>query len=326
MLRRSLARCNSQSTGSWHNGNQVGNSLLTYTTMRPPRNKGVTIVPQGSAFVVERLGKFSRILKPGIHVLVPFIDSIRYAWSTKEIGVDVPSQSCVTRCGAAVTVDGILFFQITNPEEASYNIEFPVHQLVNLAQTAMRSQVGKATLDELFGERDSVNLSIISALRKESANWGINAQRYEVKSVDVSDAVKAAMDLEAEAERKKRRDVLTAEGERLAAIKLADAKAYAMTAAATAESEALRLNTEAVCQSLQQIAGTLEKGGKSMQDAVSLRLAEQYIEQFGHLAKETNSVILSQNTGDPAAMVAQAQSIFKTLSGGANSSSNSGKH
>jgi regulator of protease activity HflC (stomatin/prohibitin superfamily) len=306
----------------------------------PPRNVGLIIVPQGMEMVVERLGRYSSTLRPGISMLVPFLDRVRYVYSTKEQGLIIPpNQAAITKDNVVVNIDGVLFLKIVDAQKASYNIDNPIFNLINLAQTAMRSEIGKLTLDKLFEEREALNASIVRAITKESDEWGIDCKRYEIRDISVSDIVRQSMDLQAEAERKKRKAILESEGEmtarvnaakgeRLAQEELANAAKYAQITAAEAGAQALHRSTEAVAASLKEIAKVMQDGSTSVENAVSFRLAEQYIEQFGHIAKQNNTVVLSQNIGEPTQMVANALSMFgnikKTTAANLNNSNNSG--
>lgn len=302
----------------------------------PPRNIGLIIVPQGMEMVVERLGRYNTTLRPGISMLVPFLDRVRYVYSTKEQGLIIPpNQAAITKDNVVVNIDGVLFLKIVDSQKASYNIDNPIFNLINLAQTTMRSEIGKLTLDKLFEEREMLNASIVRAITKESEEWGIDCKRYEIRDISVSDIVRQSMDLQAEAERKKRKAILESEGdmtarvnaakgERLAQEELAKAAKFSQVTAAEAGAEALAKSTEAVAASLKELAKVMENS-KSVENAVSFRLAEQYIEQFGNIAKQNNTVVLSQNIGEPTQMVANALSMFGNIKKTTSASITSGQ-
>lgn len=276
-------------------------------------------------WVIERFGKYSRTLFPGLAVLLPFVDRIRYSYSSKEQGILIPHQSAITRDNVIVDIDGVLFLRIIDAEKASYNIDNPIFNLINLAQTTMRSEIGKLKLDTLFEERDQLNLNIVDVIKREAYEWGVECKRYEIRDISVSDIVRQSMDLQAEAERRKRKVVLESEGEGLADTNraegrrraqqhLADAELYTTLKAAEAQSAAIKMTANATAEAITTIAESLEKNPRA-HDAVSLRIAEQWMEQFGNIAKEGNTVVLSQPMGDPAAFTTQALQLYKTMTG-----------
>ncbi|RNF11358.1 SPFH domain/band 7 family protein [Trypanosoma conorhini] len=301
-----------------------------------PRNTVLNIVPQGRQYVVERLGRYHRTLDPGWWLVVPLLDRIRYCYSVKEQGVEIPNQSAITSDNVMVEIDGVLFLRIVDAEKASYNIENPVYNLLNLAQTTMRSEIGRLDLDTLFRERTLLNKNIVEVLRREANDWGIECKRYEIRDITVSELVRRSMDLQADAERRKRQLILQSEGEAQAEVNraeglkraqrcAAEAQRYTVVQRAEAEAAATGVMAEAVSKSVTVVAGSLEQAPRSG-DAVALRVAEKYIEKFGELAKASNTVVLGKNVGDPAEFSAQALSIFNALSavtggaGGAGSS------
>jgi regulator of protease activity HflC (stomatin/prohibitin superfamily) len=292
--------------------------------LQPPRNLGLIVVPQGLEMVVERLGKFHCVLQPGVSFLVPWVDRVRYVYSTKEQGISLPHQSSITKDNVVVNIDGVLFVKIVDPQRASYSCENALLQITQLAQTAMRSAIGKMSLDRLFEERVLLNATIVDSIATEAENWGVLLKRYEVRDIAVSEQVRASMDLQAEAERKKRKAVLESEGEmearvnaakgeRLAQEELALASKFAQVAAAEAGAESLGKSTTAVVESIRQLSAAIDAGGKGARDAVAFRLAEQYIEAFSHMAKTNNTVLLSAPVGDPTSVVANAMGVFGAL-------------
>ncbi|KAG5511468.1 hypothetical protein JKF63_07431 [Porcisia hertigi] len=290
---------------------------------RPPRNTFFNIVPQGHEYVVERLGRYHRTLDSGWWMVVPFIDKIRYNYNVKEQGIEIPNQSAITSDNVMVEIDGVLFLKIVNSRKASYNIENPVFNLINLAQTTMRSEIGLMSLDSLFRERANLNQSIVEALRREASEWGIECKRYEIRDIVVSELVRRSMDLQAEAERKKRKLILESEGESTATINrangmkiaqqyVADAQKYTAERQSEGAAAAIRIKAAAVSDNISIISEAFEKA-KHGNEAISLRVAESYIEKFGELAKESNTVVMSQPVSDPAMFSAQALAVFNTV-------------
>ena len=291
---------------------------------RAPRNTLLNIVPQGKVYVVERFGKYHTTLEPGLWFVVPIIDRIKYCYTTKEQGISIPNQAAITRDNVIVEIDGVLFLRIVDAERASYNIENPIFNLINLAQTTMRSEIGKLKLDALFEERANLNLSIVDAIKSEAWGWGVECKRYEIRDIQVSDIVRQSMDLQAEAERRKRKLILDSEGESLAETnraqgrrsaeqQMAEASKFAVERQAEASAASMKMLAEATAESI-RIVGKALSDVPNSSDAVSLRIAEKYIDEFGKLAKQGNSVVLSSNVSDPAAFSAQALSIYNTLS------------
>ncbi len=278
------------------------------------------IVPQKTAVIVERLGKYSRTLKAGFHILTPFVDRVAYKHSLKEVAVDVPPQMCITRDNIAVEVDGVLYLQILDPVKASYGIENFLFASTQLSQTTMRSEIGKLELDRTFEEREAINHAIIAAVDKASDPWGIKITRYEIKNIHPPQTVRDALEKQMRAEREKRATIYESEGERQAKINVADgtkqeAIAYSegekMKRINEAEGRAKEIELVAVATAdgIRTIAQAIEMpGGK---DAVNLRVAEQYITEFGKLAKEGNTLIIPSNLSEVGSMVAAATSLIK---------------
>jgi regulator of protease activity HflC (stomatin/prohibitin superfamily) len=285
--------------------------------------KTAIVVPQQSAYVVERLGKFAGILDAGFHILVPFVDVIRYRHSLKEQSLDIPAQVCITRDNVQVGVDGVLYLKVLNPERASYGIQDYLFAIVQLAQTTLRSEIGKIDLDRTFEERTNINMSVVSELDKASEAWGVKVLRYEIKNITPPADVLAAMEKQMRAEREKRAVILTSEGQRDAAINTAEGdkqqtiknseaqrqqsinvahgQAEAILAIATATAEGIRRVAEAI-----RVPGGLE--------AVNLRVAEQYVTQFGELARGSTNLVLPANVADIGSMVALAMTAIKQQS------------
>src|SRR5215216_5754550 len=285
--------------------------------------KTAIVVPQQSAYVVERLGKFAGILHAGFHILVPFVDVIRYRHSLKEQSIDIPAQVCITRDNVQVGVDGVLYLKVMNPERASYGIQDYLFAIIQLAQTTLRSEIGKIDLDRTFEERTNINLSVVSELDKASESWGVKVLRYEIKNITPPADVLAAMEKQMRAEREKRAVVLTSEGQRDAAINSAEGEKQQVIKSSEAvrqqqmnEAEgraaAIRAVASATAEGLREVAAAIQTPGGI--EAVQLRVAEQYVSQFGEIAKETNTVVVPANVGDVAGMIATAMKVFGTAS------------
>ncbi len=278
------------------------------------------IVPQKSSYIVERLGKYSRTLNAGFHILTPFIDRVAYKHSMKEVAVDVPPQMCITRDNIAVEVDGVLYLQVTDPAKASYGIENFLFASTQLSQTTMRSEIGKLELDKTFEERDTINTAIIQAVDKASDPWGVKITRYEIKNIHPPQSVRDALEKQMRAEREKRATIAESEGERQARINVAEgAKQEAIKSSegekmkrineAEGKAAEIELVATATAKGIREIAAAINEPGGS--NAVNLRVAEQYIKEFGNLAKEGNTLIIPSNLSDIGSMVASASSLIK---------------
>jgi len=286
--------------------------------------KGVKFVPQQQVWIVERLGRYHASLEAGLNFLIPFIDNVRYRHSLKEEAIDIPSQTAITKDNVTLIIDGILYLKITDPKQASYGIGDARYAITQMAQTTMRSELGKMTLDRTFLERDSLNISIVQSINEASVVWGIQCLRYEIKDITPPDNVRQAMELQVAAERKKRAEVLDSEGKRQSQINIAEGgkqevvltSEAAMTDQinrAKGEAQAILEVAKATAEGIELVAASIEKSGG--EKAVALRLAEQYIEAFSQLAKENNTLILPAKVGDAGSMVAQALSIFNSIQG-----------
>ncbi|NXS43348.1 STML2 protein, partial [Balaeniceps rex] len=288
-----------------------------------PMNIGVLFVPQQEAWVVERMGKFHRILEPGLNFLIPLLDRIRYVQSLKEIVINVPEQSAVTLDNVTLQIDGVLYLRVMDPYKASYGVEDPEYAVTQLAQTTMRSELGKLSLDRVFRERESLNANIVDAINQASDCWGIRCLRYEIKDIHVPPRVKESMQMQVEAERRKRATVLESEGTRESAINVAEGqkqaqilaseaeKAEQINKAAGREANAMLVKARAKAEAIQLLAAALAQQHGSA--AASLSVAEQYVSAFSKLAKDSNTLLLPANTGDITNMVAQALGIYTTL-------------
>jgi regulator of protease activity HflC (stomatin/prohibitin superfamily) len=282
--------------------------------------KTIRIVPQKMAFIVQQLGKYSKTLDAGFHVLVPFIDKVSYKHTLKEQAVDVSPQQCITKDNIAVEVDGILYMQVVDPKKASYGISNYQFASTQLAQTTMRSVMGKLDLDKTFEERESINSAIVDAVDKASDPWGVKVTRYEVKNILPPQSIKDAMEKHMRAEREKRATIAESEGDRQAKINRAEGEKQEMIAKSEgekqrrineAEGRAIEIQrvAEATAKGIREIAAAInEKGGIN---AVNLRIAEQYLNEFGKLAKTNNSIIIPSNLSDIAGMIKAAASVIK---------------
>ena len=283
--------------------------------------KTARIVPQKSAFIVERLGKYAKTLEAGFHILFPFIERVAYKHSLKEVAVDVPSQSCITRDNIAVEVDGVLYLQVMDPAKASYGIDNYMFASTQLAQTTMRSEIGKLELDRTFEERENINAAIIEAVDKASDPWGVKITRYEIKNIEPPDSVKDALEKQMRAEREKRAAIAESEGQRQAitnvaegdkqeAIKKSEGEKMKRINEAEGRAQEIELVATATAEGIRKIAESIKAPGG--EEAVNLRVAEQYIKEFGNLAKKNNTVIIPSNLGDIGGMVASVTSLLKS--------------
>ncbi len=281
--------------------------------------KTAVVVPQQSAYVVERLGKFSSVHNAGLHILVPFIDVIRYRHSLKELAVDVPEQICITQDNVQVGVDGVLYIKVLDAERASYGISDFQFAISQLAQTTLRSEIGKITLDRTFEERSTINISVVNELDKASTPWGVKVMRYEIRNINPPQDVINAMEKQMRAEREKRAVVLTSEGHRDAAIneaegekqqviKASEAKRQQQINEAEGEAAAILAIATATSDGIRKVAEAIQDPGGY--EAVQLRVAEQYIGEFGELAKARNTLVLPASVADVGSMIALAMNVI----------------
>ncbi|HMA80516.1 MAG TPA: stomatin-like protein [Candidatus Binatia bacterium] len=282
--------------------------------------KTAVVVPQQSAYVVERLGKFSGTLSAGFHILVPFLDVVRYKHSLKEQAIDIPPQVCITRDNVQVAVDGVLYLKVMNPERASYGIGDYTFGITQLAQTTLRSELGKIELDRTFEERTNINTQVVSELDKASEPWGIKVMRYEIKNITPPQDILAAMEKQMRAEREKRALILTSEGQRDAAINTAEGeKQQAIKASegkkqqhineAEGEAAAILAIADATAAGIRKVAEAIQQPGGF--EAVQLRVAENYLTEFGKLAQKGNTLILPATLSDVGSMIALAMNVIK---------------
>ena len=283
--------------------------------------KSINVIPQQTAWVIERLGKFHKVLNPGLNFIIPFIDKVAYKHSLKEIPLDTPSQVCITRDNTQLSVDGILYFQVTDPKLASYGTSNYIIAVTQLAQTTLRSVIGKMVLDETFEERDLINNQVVSAIDEAALNWGVKVLRYEIKDLTPPAVILQAMQRQITAERKKRAvisesegkkqeqinlatgareaAIAKSEGEKQSEINVAEGKAQATIAIANATAQAISLIAKA----------SEEQGGNT---AINLKVAEQYIDAFSNLAKTNNTLIVPSNLSDVSGMVGSVMKIVQS--------------
>ena len=293
--------------------------------------RSVKVVPQQNAWVVERLGKYHATLAPGLNFLVPFIDRVAYKHSLKEIPLDVPSQVCITRDNTQLQVDGILYFQVTDPMRASYGSSNYIMAVTQLAQTSLRSVIGRMELDKTFEERDDINATVVASLDQAAISWGVKVLRYEIKDLVPPQEILRSMQAQITAEREKRAriaesegrkieqinlasgrreaDIQQSEGEMQAAINESNGQRIAQVNRAQGEAEALRLVAEANADAIRAVAAALQNPGGN--EAVNLKVAEQYVEAFGKLAKENNTLIMPANVADIGALVSAGLKIVE---------------
>ncbi|HCJ51281.1 MAG: paraslipin [Gallionellaceae bacterium CG1_02_56_997] len=282
--------------------------------------KALKVVPQQNSWVIERLGRFHAALSPGLNIVIPFVDRVAYKHLLKEVPLDVPSQICITRDNTQLTVDGILYFQVTDPRLASYGTSNYIVAITQLAQTTLRSVIGKMELDKTFEERDDINCAVVAALDEAATSWGVKVLRYEIKDLTPPKEILHAMQAQITAEREKRALIAASEGrkqeqiniatgEREAFIQRSEGEKQAAINTAQGEAEAIKAVAAATAQAIQQVALAIQSPGGM--DAVNLKVAEKYVEAFGNVAKQGNTLILPGNLADMGAMVATAMSIVK---------------
>lgn len=282
----------------------------------------VKVVPQRTAIIIERLGKYKSTFTAGFQILIPFVDKIRYRHTLKEQAIDVASQICITKDNIAVEVDGVLYLQVLDPQKASYGIDNYRFASIQIAQTTMRSVIGKLELDRTFEERESINAAIVEAVDKASEPWGVKVTRYEVKNIIPPQSIKDAMEKQMRAEREKRAIIAESEGKRQAKINVADGDKQEFILRSEGEKQK-RINEAAGRASeIEQVANATARGLKAIAlaiteenglNAVNLRVAEQYLNAFGNLAKENNTLILPTNLADIGTVVATATSVFNEM-------------
>jgi regulator of protease activity HflC (stomatin/prohibitin superfamily) len=282
--------------------------------------KAVKVVPQQNAWVVERLGKFHAVLAPGLNIVIPFVDSIAYKHSLKEVPLDTPSQVCITKDNTQLQVDGVLYFQVTDPQRASYGASNYILAITQLAQTTLRSVIGKLELDRTFEERDFINHSVVSAIDEAAMNWGVKVLRYEIKDITPPSAILHAMQAQITAEREKRALIASSEGrkqeqiniatgEREAAIAKSEGDKQAQINRALGEASAIVAIADATSKAVRQVAEAIREPGGL--EAVNLKVAERYVDAFSGLAKTNNTLIVPANFADVSTLIASAMTVVK---------------
>lgn len=282
--------------------------------------KTAIVVPQQSAYVVEKLGKYSKTLEAGFHILLPFVEVVRYRHSLKEFAMDIPEQLCITRDNVQVGIDGILYLKIIDPERASYGIEDYIFGITQLSQTTIRSEIGKIELDRTFEERGHINNQVVTELDKATEPWGVKVLRYEIKNIVPPHDVVAAMEKQMRAEREKRAVILTSEGQREAAINTAEGEKQQVIKQSEAnkqqrineaegQAEAILAVANATADGLRMVAEQVGKAGGL--EAMQLRVAEQYIKEFGNIAKAGNTVVVPANLASVGSMITMAKELFE---------------
>lgn len=284
--------------------------------------KGIKIVPQQSAWIVEKFGKFDRKLEPGLNFLVPFFEIVAYRHSLKEFAHDVQEQTAITRDNVTLLMDGVIYLRIVDPVQASYGVSEPIYAVTQLAQTSMRSEIGKLALDESFEERERLNANIVNAINEAAQTWGVQCMRYELKDINPPATVLKAMELQVAAERQKRAEILESEGQRQSQINIAEAQKQEVVLNSEAskidqinraqgEAAAITAVAEATATGIAAVAAAINRQGGS--DAVALTVADKYVAAFSQLAKEGTTVLLPMDAGNAGGMVAQALSVFDTI-------------
>jgi regulator of protease activity HflC (stomatin/prohibitin superfamily) len=288
--------------------------------------EGVRVVPQQSAWVVERLGKFKETLQPGLNIIIPFVDRVAYRHSLKEVPLDVPEQVCITKDNTQLAVDGLIYFQVTDPRLASYGTSDYVTAITQLAQTTLRSEVGKMELDQSLQSRDVINRQIVAVLDEAGRSWGVKVLRYEVKNLTPPEAILRAMQAQITAEREKRaliaksegekqQEINLAEGEKQAAILTSEGQKQSAINKAQGEATALRVVADATAAAVNVVAEAIGKEGGLQ--AANLKVAELYIGALGNLAKTNNTMIVPTNLSDVASVVASAMTVLDRTRAGA---------
>lgn len=275
--------------------------------------KTAVVVPQRNEYVVERLGKYRTTLSAGFHILIPFFDKVAYKRNLKEEPIDIPAQSCITADNVSMQVDGVLYLQVINSQQSAYGVQDYRYAAIQLAQTSLRSAIGKIQLDKTFEARETLNMQVVDALDEATQNWGIKVLRYEIKDIEPPRTVLDAMEKQMRAEREKRAEIFRSEGERQALINLAEGQKMKMINEADGRAQEILRVAEATAEGIRRVAEALSLPGG--QEAASLEVAKKYLDEFGKLAKENNTMILPGNLTDVAGMVATAMSAIRQSGG-----------
>ncbi|KAF2722736.1 hypothetical protein K431DRAFT_283559 [Polychaeton citri CBS 116435] len=316
----------SPSESMFRSSSTIGGPPNTYFQRSSlPANTIVKFVPQQTAWIVERMGRFNRILEPGLAVLMPLIDRIAYVKSLKENAIEIPSQSAITADNVTLELDGVLYTRVFDPYKASYGVEDAEYAISQLAQTTMRSEIGQLTLDHVLKERAALNTNITQAINEAAADWGVRCLRYEIRDIHAPGPVVEAMHRQVTAERSKRAEILDSEGQRQSAINIAEGRKQSVILAsealkaeqintASGEAEAILLKARATASGIDAVAHSIEQGKQHAQGAVSLSVAEKYVDAFGKLAKEGTSIVVPGNVGDIGSMIATAMGVYGKVS------------
>ncbi|KAL9624820.1 MAG: hypothetical protein Q9160_000866 [Pyrenula sp. 1 TL-2023] len=289
-----------------------------------PANTIIRFVPQQTAWVVERMGKFNRILEPGLAILIPFLDRIAYVQSLKESAIEIPSQSAITADNVTLDLDGVLYTRVFDAYKASYGVEDAEYAISQLAQTTMRSEIGQLTLDHVLKERANLNSNITVAINEAAQAWGVTCLRYEIRDIHAPEGVVAAMHRQVTAERSKRAEILDSEGQRQSAINVAEGRKQSVILAsealrseqinkASGEAEAIMLRAQATAQGIEAVSNAIRDGREDAHGAMSLNVAEKYVDAFGKLAKEGTAVVVPGNVGDMGGMIASALAVYNKV-------------
>ncbi|KAF2813295.1 uncharacterized protein BDZ99DRAFT_382030 [Mytilinidion resinicola] len=292
-----------------------------------PANTIIRFVPQQTAWIVERMGKFNRILEPGLAILIPFLDRIAYVKSLKEAAIEIPSQSAITADNVTLELDGVLYTRVFDAYKASYGVEDAEYAISQLAQTTMRSEIGRLSLDHVLKERANLNTNITAAINEAAQDWGVTCLRYEIRDIHAPAPVVEAMHRQVTAERSKRAEILESEGQRQSAINIAEGRKQSVILASEAlkaeqinmangEAEAILVKATATAAGIDAVGKSIAQGKEAAQGAISLSVAEKYVDAFGKLAKEGTSIIVPGNMGDIGGMIASAMAVYGNVSGG----------
>ncbi|KAK3984974.1 putative stomatin-like protein [Cladorrhinum sp. PSN332] len=292
-----------------------------------PMNTIIRFVPQQTAWIVERMGKFNRILQPGLAVLIPFLDRIAYVKSLKEVAMEIPSQSAITADNVTLELDGVLYTRVLDAYKASYGVEDAEYAISQLAQTTMRSEIGQLTLDHVLKERAALNVNITQAINEAAQAWGVTCLRYEIRDIHAPKPVVEAMHRQVTAERSKRAEILDSEGQRQSAINIAEGHKQSQILASEAaraekineaagEAEAIMLKARATAAGIEAVSKSISDGKSAAQNALTLSVAEKYVDAFGRLAKEGTAVVVPGNVGDIGGMIATAMGVYGKVAEG----------
>lgn len=277
----------------------------------PKLHIGVVVVPQQIAWVVERFGRFHKILDPGLHFLIPIVDRISYVHSLKEEAIAIPNQQAITKDNVTISIDGVLYLRIMDPYQAAYGVQHPHFAVTQLAQTTMRSEIGKMTLDKTFEERETLNGAIVTIVNEAAQAWGIQCLRYEIRDIIPPSSIKQAMEMQAEAERRKRAEILQSEGDRQSEVNHAVGKREAAILRAEGEAQAILERARATAKGIGVVSSAIaSEGGEK---AAALRVAEHWVSSWKEMAKHSNTIVIPADSGNAASMVTTAMSIFRHI-------------